>query len=61
MAVGKACSHDFKLVLKALSKGARQISTGKWFQKQGVTAEKAQFLVFPHWASLGIRPLSRPA
>ena len=60
MAVGKAClySHVFRLVLKALSEGARRISAGKLFQRQGATAEKARFLVFSHWASLGVRPLS---
>ena len=63
MAVGKVClySHVFKLVLEALSEGARQICTGKLFQRQGATAEKARILVFPHWASLGVRILSCPA
>ena len=43
MAIGKTClhSHDFKLVLKALSEEARWISAGRLFQRQGATAEKA--------------------
>ena len=46
MAVGKAClySHVFKLVLKALSEGARQISAAKLFQSRGATAKKELLL-----------------
>ena len=36
------------------SEGARQISEGRMFQRQGATTEKAQFLVFCFRASLNL-------
>ena len=34
---------------------------GKFFQRRGATAEKAQFLIPSFQTSLGVRPLSCPA
>ena len=60
MAGGKACpnSQVLSLFLKTPREGARRISTGKLFQWQGATAEKALFLVLSFWTSLSIRLLS---
>ena len=58
---GKAClnSQVFSWLLKIPSKGAMRISKGRLFQRQGATAEKAQFLALSLRASLGVRLLSR--
>ena len=40
------------------SEGATRISGGKLFQRRGATAEKARFLFFSFWASLGVSLLS---